>query len=61
MIQAIVCKNDVGWRDNSRKIVLYASDGLMHIAGEGQLGKIYYKMNKPNNENLYTIKSLSFL
>lgn len=40
LTQAIVCKGNVGWRENSTKIVIYASNGLMHIAGEGLLGKI---------------------
>ncbi|XP_026471005.1 integrin beta-nu-like [Ctenocephalides felis] len=38
LTQAIVCKGNVGWRENSTKIVIYASNGLMHIAGEGLLG-----------------------
>ncbi|KAL8621301.1 hypothetical protein ACOMHN_008126 [Nucella lapillus] len=37
MMQAIVCKN-VGWRDNSRQLIILASDARMHFAGDGKLG-----------------------
>nr|AVP12655.1 integrin beta 2 [Littorina littorea] len=39
MMQAIVCKS-VGWRDNSRQLIIFASDARMHFAGDGKLAGV---------------------
>ncbi|XP_076437634.1 integrin beta-3-like [Babylonia areolata] len=36
IMQAIVCKA-VGWRENSRQLIIFASDARMHFAGDGKL------------------------
>lgn len=38
LLQVLVCDAMVGWSDRSRKIVVFASDGWMHVAGFGLLG-----------------------
>lgn len=38
LMQVLVCDARVGWSDRSRKIVVFASDGWMHVAGFGLLG-----------------------
>lgn len=38
VIQAIVCENIVGWEHHARKLMLVATDGFLHFAGEGMLG-----------------------
>ncbi|XP_076167863.1 integrin beta-nu [Ptiloglossa arizonensis] len=38
IVQAIVCANEVGWGRQARKIILMATDGLLHFAGDGKLG-----------------------
>nr|XP_033334916.1 integrin beta-nu-like [Megalopta genalis] len=35
--QAIVCAEKIGWGYQSRKIILMATDGLLHFAGDGKL------------------------
>ncbi|XP_035709741.1 integrin beta-PS isoform X2 [Folsomia candida] len=41
IMQAIVCNNEIGWRENeTHKLIVMASDGPFHIAGDGKLGGI---------------------
>jgi protocadherin alpha len=40
IMQAIACKNEVGWRLSSRKMLLYSTDASFHYAGDGKLGGI---------------------
>ena len=40
MLQAVVCDDIIGWRDNSRKILLVMTDDTMHTAGDGVLAGI---------------------
>lgn len=44
LVQVISCGDKIGWGSHSRKIVILLSDGLMHTAGDGKLGKFYKKM-----------------
>jgi protocadherin alpha len=44
-LQSIVCTDMIGWRDVSRKILLYISDAGFHFAGDGLLGGVV----KPND------------
>lgn len=45
LMQILVCKN-IGWNNKTRKIVVFASDGPFHLAGEGKLGGIVKKNDK---------------
>ncbi|XP_063537060.1 integrin beta-nu-like [Cydia strobilella] len=38
LVQAVTCRDKVGWARHSRKIVILLSDGLLHTAGDGKLG-----------------------
>ncbi|CAL7940439.1 unnamed protein product [Xylocopa violacea] len=38
IVQTIVCTKDVGWQHLARKIIVVATDGLLHFAGDGKLG-----------------------
>lgn len=40
VMQAIVCKTEIGWRDKARKILLVATDAEFHQAGDGKLGGV---------------------
>ncbi|XP_074599207.1 integrin beta pat-3-like [Brevipalpus obovatus] len=40
IMQAIVCENEVGWRKDSRKLVVFSTDSSFHYAGDGKLGGI---------------------
>lgn len=37
LMQVLVCEEEMKWRKHSRKIVVIATDGLMHSAGDGLL------------------------
>ncbi|XP_025096259.1 LOW QUALITY PROTEIN: integrin beta-1-A-like [Pomacea canaliculata] len=38
LMQTLACEKDVGWRERSRRIVVYASNSLFHLAGDGLFG-----------------------
>ncbi|KRT82452.1 hypothetical protein AMK59_3281, partial [Oryctes borbonicus] len=40
IMQAIVCKNEIGWRDNARHIIVYSTDAEYHVAGDGKLAGV---------------------
>lgn len=40
IMQAITCGNEIGWRQKSRKMVLFSTDAGFHYAGDGKLGGI---------------------
>ena len=39
-MQAIVCKEKIGWRDEARKLLVFSTDAGFHYAGDGKLGGI---------------------
>jgi len=45
IMQAIVCKNQIGWRDKARRLLVFSTDAGFHYAGDGKLGGIV----KPND------------
>ena len=40
IMQAIVCKNEIGWRDKARRLLVFSTDAGFHYAGDGKLGGI---------------------
>ena len=38
MMQAIVCKDQIGWRNNARRFLLVATDVKFHVAPDGKVG-----------------------
>lgn len=60
IMQAIVCRDVIGWNENARKLLLFSTDASFHYAGDGKLGGIV----KPNDGNchmengLYTYSEL---
>ncbi|KAJ8669062.1 hypothetical protein QAD02_000321 [Eretmocerus hayati] len=45
IMQAIVCRDEIGWREKARKLLLFSTDASFHYAGDGKLGGIV----KPND------------
>jgi len=45
-LQVIVCSREIGWRNESRKMIVVSTDSDFHIAGDGFLGGII----EPNDE-----------
>ncbi|XP_017775813.1 PREDICTED: integrin beta-PS-like [Nicrophorus vespilloides] len=40
LMQAMVCKEEIGWRDSARHLIIYSSDESFHIAGDGKLAGV---------------------
>jgi len=40
IMQAIVCKDAIGWRDKARRLLVFSTDAGFHYAGDGKLGGI---------------------
>ncbi|GBP10848.1 Integrin beta-PS [Eumeta japonica] len=40
IMQAIVCKSQIGWRDQARHLLVFSTDAGYHYAGDGKLGGI---------------------
>ncbi|GAB6024644.1 hypothetical protein CHUAL_009784 [Chamberlinius hualienensis] len=49
LMQVAVCKRNIRWDGESRKIVVFATDSGFHYAGDGKLGGIV----KPNDEKCH--------
>ena len=60
IMQAVVCKAEIGWRDKARKLLVLSTDAGFHYAGDGKLGGIV----TPNDgkchmeDNVYTHSTL---
>lgn len=61
IMQAIVCRGEIGWREKARRLLVFSTDAGFHYAGDGKLGGIV----KPNDGEchldkggLYTHSSL---
>ena len=50
MLQAVICKDLIGWRETSIKIILVMTDDVLHTAGDGRLAGIV----KPNDGQCHT-------
>ncbi|KAG1654968.1 Integrin beta-PS [Nymphon striatum] len=49
IMQAMVCQSKIGWRSQSRKLMLFSTDSSFHSAGDGRIGGIIV----PNDGNDY--------
>ncbi|EFA03618.2 integrin beta-PS [Tribolium castaneum] len=49
LMQAIVCKNSIGWRTQARHLIVFSTDAEFHIAGDGKLAGIV----EPNDARCY--------
>uniref|UniRef100_T1JH92 Integrin beta n=1 Tax=Strigamia maritima TaxID=126957 RepID=T1JH92_STRMM len=45
IMQSVMCDREIGWRDLSRKLIVFSTDSGFHYAGDGKLGGIV----KPND------------
>lgn len=61
LIQALDCDQEIGWRDVSRRIIVYCSNSLFHLAGDGKLGGATKHSNLKcglNSKNEYEYEKL---
>lgn len=42
VMQSIVCKDKIGWREKSRKLLVFSTDSGFHYAGDGKVGVTYF-------------------
>lgn len=45
-MQILVCRDEIGWNNKTRKLVVFASDGPMHFAGDGLMAGIVRRNDK---------------
>ena len=41
VMQAVVCKDKIGWREKSRKLLVFSTDSGFHYAGDGKVSTSY--------------------
>ncbi|KAI4464729.1 integrin beta subunit [Holotrichia oblita] len=41
LMQTIVCKDQIGWRDTATHLIVFSTDATYHFAGDGKLGGLY--------------------
>ncbi|XP_017094933.3 integrin beta-nu isoform X1 [Drosophila bipectinata] len=46
LMQVIVCQQEIGWKEQARKVVILVTDGFMHMAGDGLLAGIVRRNDK---------------
>lgn len=37
MMQAIVCRKEIGWREKARRLLVFSTDANFHTAGDGKV------------------------
>lgn len=40
IMQAVVCRDQIGWRQKARRLLLFSTDAGFHYAGDGKLGGV---------------------
>ncbi|XP_037807602.1 integrin beta-PS-like isoform X2 [Lucilia sericata] len=49
IVQAIVCREQIGWREQSRRLLVFSTDDSFHYAGAGKLAGLI----EPNDEQCH--------
>lgn len=52
IMQAVVCKDKIGWRDQARRLLVFSTDAGFHYAGDGKVRKKLYCLEKVNKFGL---------
>ncbi|KAI1278806.1 Integrin beta-PS [Halotydeus destructor] len=53
LMQVLMCVDEIGWKPQHRRIILFATDSIFHYAGDGKLGGIV----KPNDGQCHLDKN----
>lgn len=40
IMQAVVCKEKIAWRDRARRLLVFSTDASFHYAGDGKVTEI---------------------
>lgn len=51
IMQAIVCKKEIGWREQARHLIVFSTDADFHIAGDGKLAGVV----EPNDAQCHMV------
>jgi hypothetical protein len=51
IIKAIACNDSIGWRERSRKMIVFSTDAGFHFAGDGRVSWNEIILWKKNNSN----------
>uniref|UniRef100_A0A0P6D6L5 Integrin beta n=1 Tax=Daphnia magna TaxID=35525 RepID=A0A0P6D6L5_9CRUS len=52
LMQAVVCTQEIGWRSNSHRLIIFSTDAPYHLAGDGKLAGI----SLPNDESCHVLQ-----
>lgn len=66
IMQAIVCKDQIGWRDQARRLLVFSTDAGFHYAGDGKVcslelveyGRILESADSYHSGNVFYMQSL---
>ncbi|XP_017784338.1 PREDICTED: integrin beta-PS-like [Nicrophorus vespilloides] len=69
LMQAMVCKDVIGWRETARRIIVFSTDATSHIAGDGKLagvvepnpGLCFMTDNQYTHDLVYDYPSISHI
>lgn len=53
IMQAIVCKEQIGWRSQARHLLVFSTDAEFHIAGDGKLAGVI----EPNDAKCHMVQN----
>jgi hypothetical protein len=45
LMQSVVCSEEIGWRRNARKLLVFSTDSGFHIAGDGKVNAENFDIN----------------
>ena len=57
LIQVILCKETIGWRKNSKKLIVFSTDAGYHYAGDGKVRctKIFKKQKIHQRKYIFNV------
>lgn len=59
LMQAMVCQKEIGWRAKARRMIVFSTDDIYHIAGDGKLAGIVEpndcKCHMENNQYTHSL------
>lgn len=56
LMQAMVCHDEIGWRNESHRLIIYSSDSTFHLAGDGRLAGII----TPHDEKCHLVNNETY-
>lgn len=57
MMQVIVCTEEIGWRQKARHLIVFSTDAIFHIAGDGKVRKSKWNTGSRKRTEKWTDRS----